>query len=50
MNTSTYLARCDELSRLLQRLLAGLPEDGLRYADRQRLSRLLRRLAVVAQR
>ncbi|MBB6053855.1 hypothetical protein [Armatimonas rosea] len=40
-----YVARCDELVRLLLRLLEGATRpQTLRFADRQRLKRLLRRL------
>ncbi|WP_394796296.1 hypothetical protein [Armatimonas sp.] len=40
-----YVARCDELVRLLLRLLEGATRpETLRFADRQRLKRLLRRL------
>lgn len=40
-----YVARCDEVARLLLRLLERATYPGtLRFADQQRLKRLLRRL------
>ena len=48
LDASAYLARCDELSRLLQRLLVGLDVDELRVADQRRLARIQRRLSSVA--